>query len=79
LTRDADVTIITGYGGEEPYVDALLDRFEPRRPDARDFALRYRVVLVRASSGIPVDASLGASERRASALGQQPSGSADSP
>jgi hypothetical protein len=41
-------------------VDALLARFGGRRPDARDFALRYRVVLSRAANGTPLDISLGA-------------------
>jgi hypothetical protein len=60
LTQDADLTIITGFGNEEPFVDTLLGQFRGRRADARDFALRYRVVLVRASTGAPVDISLGA-------------------
>lgn len=60
LTQDVDVTILTGFGSEAPYVDAILGRFEVRRPDARDFALRHRVVLVRASHGVPIDVSLGA-------------------
>ena len=60
LTQDVDVTIITGFGTEAPYVDALLERFEGRRADARDFALRHRVVLARTSSRVPVDIALGA-------------------
>ena len=60
LTQDADLTIITGFGHEEPFVDALLAQFRSRRADARDFALRHRVVLVRSSAGVPVDISLGA-------------------
>jgi hypothetical protein len=41
-------------------VDGLLGAFEPRRPDARDFALRYRVLLLQASNRVPLDVSLGA-------------------
>jgi hypothetical protein len=60
LTQDVDLTIIAGFGGEEPIVDALLGRLAPRRADAREFALRHRVVLVRAGSGVPIDIALGA-------------------
>ena len=59
LTQDVDLTILTGFGGEERYVDALLGRFNPRREDARRFALQYRVVLLE-SGAIPVDVALGA-------------------
>jgi len=60
LTQDVDVTLLTGFGTEAPYVDALLAGFAGRRPDAREFALRHRVVLVRSRAGIPVDVALGA-------------------
>ena len=35
VTKDADLTLITGFGEEGPFVDALLARFSARRPDAR--------------------------------------------
>ena len=60
LTQDADLTVITGFGGEASFVDTLLARFEGRLPDAREFALRNRVVLLRSSRGIPLDVALGA-------------------
>jgi hypothetical protein len=60
LTHDVDLTILTGFGGEEKYVDALLAAFEARRPDAREFALRHRVLLLVGGSGAPIDVSLGA-------------------
>ena len=60
LTQDADLTVITGFGGEAPFVDTLLARFEGRLPDAREFALRNRVLLLRSSRGIPLDVALGA-------------------
>jgi hypothetical protein len=60
LTRDVDVTVLTGFGGEENFVSTILESYEPRRPDAEDFALRYRVLLVQSSSGIGLDISLGA-------------------
>lgn len=60
LTRDADLTLLTGYGEEEIFADALLDRFAGRRSDARAFALAHRVLLLRASNGAHVDVSFGA-------------------
>lgn len=56
LTRGADVTLFTGYGSEEPYVTALLERF----PDTAAFAMANRVVLLRAGDGVPIDVALGA-------------------
>ncbi|MBI2204715.1 MAG: hypothetical protein HYU41_12770 [Candidatus Rokubacteria bacterium] len=60
LTVDVDVTVITGFGCEASYVDALLARFAGRRPDARAFALDNRVVLLRSRQGVPIDVALGA-------------------
>ena len=60
LTQDADLTVITGFGGEAPFVDALLAHFKGRLPDAREFALRNRVLLLRSSGGVPLDVALGA-------------------
>ena len=60
LTQDADLTLITGFGGEAAFVDTLLAHFAGRLPDAREFALRNRVVLLRSSGGVPLDLALGA-------------------
>jgi hypothetical protein len=60
LTQDVDVTLLTGFGSEAPYVDAILEQFEGRLPDARAFALRHRVLLVRSPAGVPIDVALGA-------------------
>lgn len=60
LTQDVDLTLLTGFGGEERFVDALLDHFAGRRPDVRDFALRHRVLLLESASGVPLDIALGA-------------------
>jgi hypothetical protein len=54
------VSLLTGFGTEEAFVDALLQDFKGRRADARDFALRYRVLLIEASDGVPLDVSLAA-------------------
>jgi hypothetical protein len=60
VTRDIDLTIFTGRGGEAPVVDGLLASYAGRRPDAREFALRHRVLLLTTPAGIAVDAALGA-------------------
>lgn len=58
-TRDVDVTILTGLGGEERFIDALLQEYRGRIPDARIFAINHRVVLAEAPDGTPLDISLG--------------------
>ena len=60
LTRDADVTVFTGIGDEASYVDELLAHFKSRVAEAREFALAQRVLLLRATNGIPIDLTLGA-------------------
>ena len=60
LTRDVDVTVLAGFGGEQDFISSILDLYEPRRPDAEEFALRNRVLLVRSGSGVSLDISLGA-------------------
>lgn len=60
LTRDADLTVYTGFGEEASFVDALLGAFASRIDDARAFALDHRVLLLRARNGIPLDVTLGA-------------------
>lgn len=58
-TNDADLCLITGFGSEESFIDALLDRFTPRYPNAREFALLNRVVLLSTSNAYGIDISLG--------------------
>ena len=59
-TQDADLNLLTGFTGEEEYVDALIGEFRLRRPDGRAFALRSRVLLLWSSEGVGLDISLGA-------------------
>lgn len=59
LTRDVDLTLLCNYGAESPVVERLLAIFAPRMPDAREFALQHRVLLLRANSGIPIDIAFG--------------------
>jgi len=81
LTQDVDLTLLTGFGSEEQYVDALLSALSPRRQDAREFALVHRVLLLRTAAGVDVDIALGAfpfeerSVERASPWSWMPGGS----
>jgi hypothetical protein len=59
LTQDVDVTVLSGFGSEAAFVDPLLAGYRGRIPDARDFALRHRVVLVESRSAVPIDIALG--------------------
>ena len=45
MTNDADATVLTQFHRDEELADFLLGKFVARRPDARAFALRNRVLL----------------------------------
>ena len=60
FTRDIDLTLLTGFGDEEKFVDLLLKELNPRRPDSRQFALTSRVLLAQTREGVEVDIALGA-------------------
>jgi hypothetical protein len=60
LTQDVDLTLLAALGSEEQFIDRLLGSFAARRSDARDFALRHRVLLLRTGTGVDLDAALGA-------------------
>ena len=60
LTRDVDVTVLAQYGEEGRCADRLLAVFRPRIADAREFAIRNRVLLVKSEGGIPIDIAFGA-------------------
>lgn len=60
MTQDADLTLLTGFGNEERFIDPLLSAYSPRRSDAREFALAQRVLLLNTADGVAVDLALGA-------------------
>jgi hypothetical protein len=60
LTQDVDLTLLTGFGEEEVFIDELLTSFPARRNDAREFALANRVLLISTPEGVPVDIAMGA-------------------
>jgi hypothetical protein len=59
-TLDVDITLLVDFGDEQAFVEKLLLRFSPRHPNAHDFALVNRVLLLKADNGIPMDVSFGA-------------------
>lgn len=60
LTRDLDLSVLTGFGREESYVDALLARYKGRLTDSREFALQRRILLLSTPAGVAIDLSLAA-------------------
>jgi hypothetical protein len=70
ITQDIDLTLFTGLGGEEHFIDGLLEQFVPRIPDARAFAIRNRVLLLMTADGVPLDISCGAFPFEEAAIGR---------
>jgi len=60
VTRDVDLTLITGFGNETSFIETLLAQYSPRNSNAAQFALRSRVLLLNSPSGVGIDISLGA-------------------
>ena len=59
-TLDVDIALMTGFGGEQAFAEALLASFKGRGRNPLKFALRHRVLLVRASNGKDVDIAFAA-------------------
>ncbi len=57
-TRDVDISLLTGFGDERTYIEQILAQFSPRIPDADQFALENRVLLISGSGGTPIDICL---------------------
>ncbi|MFN0279718.1 MAG: nucleotidyl transferase AbiEii/AbiGii toxin family protein [Pyrinomonadaceae bacterium] len=67
-TNDADITLLTGIGSEEQFIETLLERFTSRiNDDQLEFFLQRRVVLINIG-GVGIDISLGALEFEESAV-----------
>jgi hypothetical protein len=60
FTQDADLTLLSGFGNEEGYIDHLLAHYAARVEEARAFAFETRVVLLTGLGGVPLDIALGA-------------------
>lgn len=59
LTKDMDITLLTGFGNEDPFIEFLLQHFESRISDARAFALQNRILLLKTAEGTGIDVALG--------------------
>jgi hypothetical protein len=59
FTEDADMTLVTGFLDHADYSRTLLERFEGRCPDALEFAIQHRVLLLRHENGVELDVGLG--------------------
>ncbi len=57
-TVDVDLSLLTGFTGEDDFIATLLEAFESRIPDAAAFARENRVLLLRAASGVGLDIAL---------------------
>lgn len=60
FTRDVDVTLITGFGGEKEYISALVQEYQARIPNVEQFAIQNRVLLLQTRDEIGIDIALGA-------------------
>jgi hypothetical protein len=60
VTRDIDLTVLAGFGNEERIIDPLLESYPPRIQNAREYALRRRVLLLASPGGAGIDVLLGA-------------------
>jgi hypothetical protein len=60
VTRDVDLTLLTGFGDEERFIGTLAAEYAPRIQDASVFAVRNRVLLLKTADEIGIDISLGA-------------------
>jgi len=60
LTRDVDVSLFAGFGGEEMIANTLLAEYSARIDGAAEFARVNRVLLLQGKGGIPIDVALAA-------------------
>ena len=59
-TVAVDLTLLSGFGDEDPFIERLLETFEARIDNAAEFARARRVLLIRSHSGVGIDVALGA-------------------
>ena len=70
VTKDVDLTLLTGFGHEEDFISALLKKFQPRRADAMEFAIRQRVLLLVSKNRVGIDIAMGALPYEEDAIGR---------
>jgi hypothetical protein len=59
VTKDADLTVYTGFQNDAAVIAELLKHFPARISDPAEFALRNRVLLMQSTSGVGIDIALG--------------------
>ena len=60
FTHDADLTLLSGFGSEEGFIDPLLANFAARFTGEREFALQHRALRLVASNDVPLAIALDA-------------------
>ena len=58
-TVAVDLTLLTGFGNEEPFIQKLLEAFELRISGAAEFAWERRVLLLNSGNGVGLDITFG--------------------
>ena len=57
VTLDVDLTLLTGFGNEDRFIEEFLATYAPREENAAAFARRRRVLLLAAPDGTGIDRS----------------------
>ena len=58
LTKDVDLTVFTGFIGEEGFINVFLSKYNFRPPGTRAMAISSRVLLLENDREIPIDVAL---------------------
>ncbi len=60
VTRDVDMTLLTGFGHEDSFIEPLSARFPPRIADHANFAKATLVLLLSSKDNVGTDIAMGA-------------------
>jgi hypothetical protein len=62
FTKDVDLTLFTGFGEEERFLEFWLKKFQLRPPLTSALALANRVLFLVNSRGVPIDIAFGGTD-----------------
>jgi hypothetical protein len=62
FTKDVDLTLFTGFGPEERFLEFWLQNFQLRPPCTPTAALTNRVLFLTSLRGVPIDIAFGATD-----------------
>ncbi|HTA30549.1 MAG TPA: nucleotidyl transferase AbiEii/AbiGii toxin family protein [Candidatus Cybelea sp.] len=62
FTKDVDLTLFTGFGEEERFLEFWLKSFQLRSPMTPAAALAHRVLFLSNNRGVPIDIAFGGTE-----------------